>query len=149
VNVLKKLRNDGGQRGLVSVEFALALPLFAMMLLGIAEFGAAFYKQQILTAAVREGARYGSISNNPKASQSEIVGKVTAYLEGSGLDPAQSQVGVSGAGGTSGQLLTVQATYPADMSLLSGIMSQAAYAGDSAGLSALLTLKAQITMEHE
>jgi Flp pilus assembly protein TadG len=150
VSVLRRGRHDKGQRGIVSVEFALALPLFAMMLFGIAEFGMAFYKQQIITAAVREGARYGSISNDPKASQSEIVGKVIAYIESSGLDAGEAQVGVNGAGGSSGQTLTVTVSYPSDMTLLAGIMSRSdASTTAGGGFDSTLDLHAEITMEHE
>lgn len=46
------------QRGIIVVEFALALPVLLMMLLAIVELGRLLYVYDTLTKAVENGARY-------------------------------------------------------------------------------------------
>jgi Flp pilus assembly protein TadG len=58
------VRCDGGQS---LVELALALPLLLLILLGLADFGRAFYYTTIISNAAREGAAY--LSQNPSAGQ--------------------------------------------------------------------------------
>jgi Flp pilus assembly protein TadG len=53
-----KLRNNNGQS---LVEFALILPLFMLIVLGIFDFGRAIYGYSALHNAAREGARYGAV----------------------------------------------------------------------------------------
>jgi Flp pilus assembly protein TadG len=48
------------QRGAILVEFALVLPLLAMVLLGMVSTGLAYNQKLDLTHATREGARYGA-----------------------------------------------------------------------------------------
>jgi len=43
------------------VEFALILPLFMLLVLGIFDFGRAIYASSALHNAAREGARYGAV----------------------------------------------------------------------------------------
>ena len=50
----KQRMNACGQRGLAMVEFAIALPLLVLMLLGIAEFGRLLYQYNTLLQASRE-----------------------------------------------------------------------------------------------
>jgi len=45
------------QRGASAVEFAILLPLLALLIFGVVEFGILFHDQQVLTNASREGAR--------------------------------------------------------------------------------------------
>lgn len=49
-----------GDRGGALVEFSLALPVLASFLLGITTSGMLFNSKMQMTAAVREGARYGA-----------------------------------------------------------------------------------------
>jgi Flp pilus assembly protein TadG len=48
------------ERGGVAVEFAILLPVFMLLLFGVIDFGHAFYLQQVVTSASREGARYAT-----------------------------------------------------------------------------------------
>jgi Flp pilus assembly protein TadG len=48
------------EEGSITVEFALLMPFFLMLVFGIVDFGHAFYMKQIVTNASREGARYGT-----------------------------------------------------------------------------------------
>ena len=51
----KQRMNACGQRGLAMVEFAIALPLLVLMLLGIAEFGRLLYQYNTLLQAWKDG----------------------------------------------------------------------------------------------
>ena len=51
------LRNE---RGGVAVEFAIILPILALLVFGIVDFGHAWYMRHLMSDACREGARYGS-----------------------------------------------------------------------------------------
>lgn len=53
-------RHSGRTRGQGLVEFALVLPVFLLLLLGMMEFGIAFNRQLTLEYATREGARTGA-----------------------------------------------------------------------------------------
>ena len=68
-------------RGMASVEFALILPLFFLLILGIVEFGRYFFIQHTLQFATREGVRLA------------LVGGTLANPQGGGnLTRAQSIV---------------------------------------------------------
>ena len=51
-------RNRNDRKGQALVEFALALPLVLILVLGVLEFGRAFQTKIVLTNAAREGAHY-------------------------------------------------------------------------------------------
>jgi Flp pilus assembly protein TadG len=53
-------RGADGDRGAVLVEFAIVLPLLAMLLLGMVTGGLALHQHQQISHAAREGARYGA-----------------------------------------------------------------------------------------
>ena len=55
-----KMRLFRKDRGGVAVEFAILLPVFLILAFGILDFGHAFYMQQMITSASREGARYAT-----------------------------------------------------------------------------------------
>lgn len=54
---LRAKRRDRGQRGAVMVEAALILPIMAVLIMGIMEFGLLFTSYSTTTAASRSGAR--------------------------------------------------------------------------------------------
>ena len=56
----RKRDKKRGQRGQTMVEFAIVLPIFLLLLLGIAQGGIAFNNYIQLTDATRAGARYGA-----------------------------------------------------------------------------------------
>jgi Flp pilus assembly protein TadG len=72
-----RLRRDNGQ---TLVEFALILPLLALLVLGIFQFGVAFHNYLAITDAVRVGARAAAVKrmNDPcGAAQSAIQSTVS------------------------------------------------------------------------
>ena len=70
------------QRGTATVELALILPVFLLLVFGLIELSVAFYDQAILTQASREGARAGVVLRNPKLSSTEIQQLVLDYTQG-------------------------------------------------------------------
>jgi Flp pilus assembly protein TadG len=90
VQRLLKSLSAGGRRqdGAVTVEMALLLPVFLMLVGGILDFGHAWYMKQVVTNACREGARYGityktnsnGIRIAPSALNPSIQTTVTQYL---------------------------------------------------------------------
>ena len=62
------LRADDGA---AVVEFALVMPILALIIFGIIDFGRAFYTVNNIVSAVREGARYGAVLAAPGSTSGE------------------------------------------------------------------------------
>jgi len=105
------------ERGQAMVEFALVLPIFAVLIFAIAQLGVVFMHYLALTDAVRAGARQGAVARlkpNPVGATESAV-----RAAGVNLDQSQLQVAVSTpAGWTRGNALTVSATYPYEVDVL-------------------------------
>ena len=56
--MLRQLRRERGQD---LIEFALVLPILALLMFGIIEFGIVMFSYNTIGDAAREGARYGSV----------------------------------------------------------------------------------------
>jgi Flp pilus assembly protein TadG len=54
------------------VEFALVLPVFLMLVFGTVDLGRAIFYQSLLNNAVRDGARYGTVSQDTATVQQHI-----------------------------------------------------------------------------
>jgi Flp pilus assembly protein TadG len=103
--MLHKISQD--DKGSVAVEMALLLPILLVFLAGIVEFGLAYWEQQILTTAAREGARAGAKKvNGSYLSNSNIRTLVRNYCVNAGVDVPTSQVSV-----TEESLATVSGTF--------------------------------------
>lgn len=61
------------ERGAVAVEFALLLPIFIMLVMGVIEFGRGYNATIELTGAVREGARALALGNSPSDAETAII----------------------------------------------------------------------------
>lgn len=73
-----------GERGAVAVEFALVLPLLAMLMFGIVTFGLAYNDHLALTNAVREASRFGATAVNEATWAPSVIDRAQAvYLNGS------------------------------------------------------------------
>lgn len=77
------------------MEFAVALPLLVVLVIGIFDFGTAFNLKQELNNAAREGARYASaqptndmcLSCTPPPSIAAVLAFVDSYLLAAGINP--------------------------------------------------------------
>ena len=81
------------ERGAAIVEFALVVPFLMLMMCATIDFGLAVYTLNNLTAAAREGGRYGATLDYPTAADTALVQTVTynyiANMNSAGLTPAQ------------------------------------------------------------
>lgn len=77
------------ERGVASVELAIILPLFGILLLGVMEIGGIARDHQILQNAAREGAQFSARSSNRTVGvtqdeiaqiQTSIKNQIIAYL---------------------------------------------------------------------
>ncbi|MFW6125391.1 MAG: TadE/TadG family type IV pilus assembly protein [Pirellulales bacterium] len=69
----------GLRPGGVVVEFAVVAPVFFLLVFGMIEFSRMAMCYQVMTNAVREGARLGTI---PGTSSSDVLNRVNQYLSG-------------------------------------------------------------------
>ena len=70
------------QKGLAMVEAAIILPVFILIMFGIAELGIVLYDQAVITNASREAARSGIVLRTPELTDAEIQGVATNYCLG-------------------------------------------------------------------
>ncbi len=73
--------NGKRQRGQSLVEFALVLPLLVLILMGILDFGRAFYAYSVVANSAREGARVGVVAPTTDAEIRAAVRRFTIGLE--------------------------------------------------------------------
>jgi Flp pilus assembly protein TadG len=110
------------EEGQAMVEFALVLPVLAMLLLGIAQFGIAFNHYLTLTDAVRAGARQAAVSRFVADPLTATKNRVTGAA--AGLVTADIATTVTAADGkappswTPGSDVRVTAKYPYAINLL-------------------------------
>lgn len=84
---------DGPRSGAATVETALVLPIFFMVMLGIVEVGRAFMVSQMLTNAAREGARIATMVGS---TNSEVISTVKDVAQRTiGVDPANLNVTIT------------------------------------------------------
>jgi Flp pilus assembly protein TadG len=92
----RRAKRSGSQaeRGAVAVEFALVLPIFLMLVLGIFEFGRAFNIQVSLSEAARESVRYTAV-HYADAGFSEGAAQAVGVAAAPSVALAPANVGVS------------------------------------------------------
>jgi Flp pilus assembly protein TadG len=103
------------EKGQTLTEFALVLPILALLLFGVIQFGIVFHQYVTLTDAVRAGARQGAVGRNLADPQGSVETRVRSSA--ADLDQAQLSVTVTSTW-AQGEDVTVSASYPYDISLL-------------------------------
>lgn len=88
---LSALPKSDSRRGVAAVEFALVLPVFLTVSLGIIEYGRALMAGNLVTSAAREGCR---IAGRTGATNNEVENAVRDFLISS-LKVSSSQVAVT------------------------------------------------------
>ena len=111
------------ERGAVAVEFALLAPLLIMVLLGIMEFGRAYYAQTTLTNAAREGVRAMAINNSQTSARTAAKSAATQLSRAL----ADSNITFSAPNCTVGSQVTVTISY--NLSTMTGIAGPFAMTG--------------------
>ena len=103
------------ERGQSVTEFALVLPVLALLLFGIIQFGITFNHYVTLTDATRAGARKAAVGRQV----ADPVGTAVKAVRDSAKDLNQGDLSVSVTSSWQpGQDVTVAATYPYSISLL-------------------------------
>jgi len=107
------------QRGQTMTEFAMILPVFALLLFGIIQFGIAFNHYLTVTDAARVGARKAVVSRTATNPNGQTIAAVRNSA--ANLDQAKLNVTVTTTW-TQGTDVTVSASYPYEISLLGMVM---------------------------
>jgi Flp pilus assembly protein TadG len=112
---VKKRISIRNQQGQTMTEFALVLPVLAMLLFAVIQFGIVFNNYETLTDATRAGARKAAVSrqaSNPAAAAETAVRNSATDLKQSDLKVTINSTWQPSAD------VTVTATYPYKVSLL-------------------------------
>jgi Flp pilus assembly protein TadG len=104
-------------------EFTLVLPVLAILLFGVIQFGIVFNNYLAVTDAVRAGARQAAVARILPAGQRESSVKAKVYASADNLDASKLTVTVSAPGGWQrGTDVTVTASYPFSINLLGKVV---------------------------
>jgi Flp pilus assembly protein TadG len=113
--LMKTLRRRvRSERGAELIELAMVTPILLLVIGGIVDFGFLFRSWQVITNAAREGARVGVLPNytcNANAG-SDVVTRVNAYLDSSGVSGAVVQAVTSVTGGVTSCVVRVSLNQP-------------------------------------
>jgi hypothetical protein len=112
-----EIRDGRRERGQSIIEAAIVLPILLLLVAAAVDFGRAFDAYIVLTNAVREGARFGTM-RRPQPPVSDIENIVVVDVLGSGTNITQMD-GFSAAENvdvlTSSTAVTVTASYRFDL----------------------------------
>jgi Flp pilus assembly protein TadG len=114
-NVSRRKIEFRSEQGQAITEFALALPILALLLFAVIQFGIAFNHYVTLTDATRAGARKAAVGrqlSNPAAACQTAIQSSAQNLDMSRLTTSCTSTWQPGAD------VTVTATYPYQISLL-------------------------------
>ena len=136
------LADRGGQS---IVEFAILVPLFLFLLIGIFEFGRAWNVYQVVVNAAREGGRVASLPTG-FADADSVQNRVASYLQSARLDPGKAEVAMSDIEGAPGTIATVTVSYPYVFTFV-GPLARMLVAGS--GLGAPVELRSTVEMRNE
>jgi Flp pilus assembly protein TadG len=107
-----RIRNEQGQ---TMTEFALVLPVLALILFAVIQFGIVFNNYVQLTDATRAGARKAAVSRQV----ADPVGTTVAAVRASAKDLKQSDLNITVSSTWQPEAdVSVTATYPYSVSLL-------------------------------
>jgi Flp pilus assembly protein TadG len=112
------------EQGQTMAEFTLVLPVLAILLFGVIQFGIVFNNYLAVTDAVRAGARQAAVARYLPADEREeaVVDKVTASA--GGLDTSKLDITVEPSDDwEAGSDVTVTASYPYSINLLGKVVT--------------------------
>ena len=115
------------ENGQTMAEFTLVLPVLAILLFGVIQFGIVFNNYLAVTDAVRAGARQAAVARYLPAGQRDSKVKSKVYASAGGLDISKLKVTVSASDSWSpGSDVTVSASYPYSINLLGRVVKSGA-----------------------
>ena len=88
---MRQSRMVRGEQGQALVEVALVLPVLLILMLGILEFGRAWYTKQVVTDAAREGARLAVVLDNT-VTQDDVKAAIATSLSRAGIPGAATTI---------------------------------------------------------
>lgn len=141
------------ENGATAVEFAVVLPLLLLVIFAIIEFSVVMYNKAMITDASRNGARTGVMYRWPEpVPESEIREIVENHLQERLITFANDAsdlpiIRINGAGGSKGDLLTIEVDYAHRFLILPGFA--AAFFGGGNGVNGSLQLSARAIMRME
>lgn len=147
--MIERRERWSSKRGAELVEFAFALPLLLVVFGGIVDFGLLLQRQQVLSNAVREGARLAVL---PGYGVGDVQTRVTAYVQAGIGDttnlvvPDYTLETVTPGGGAPFAVANVSATYTSTFLVLGPIVN---LAGGNWTLGSAITLQARSLMRVE
>jgi Flp pilus assembly protein TadG len=116
------------ERGQALVEFALIVPLFALLLFALLDFGRVIYTQNTVEEAAREASRVGTVEASDSSWKYALI-RNAAISAGAGLGLTNANVLGQGCddcfypdGAVSGEIVVV--TVSTQVTLLTPILSQ-------------------------
>jgi len=83
------------ERGTTAVEFALVLPIFALLLMGIIDFGRYYFVQHTVQYATREGTRLGLVGGT--MGELDRTGSIIQKIKdnaGIAINPAELSISI-------------------------------------------------------
>jgi Flp pilus assembly protein TadG len=86
-------------------------PILLLLIMGIVDFGRAFYTYYVLVDAAREGGRVAAV-HGTGTTQATVRQNVFTLLDGAGLDTVNADVDIQGFGGGTATPVTVSIAYP-------------------------------------
>jgi Flp pilus assembly protein TadG len=126
-------RNSGRsnrKRGQALVEFALVMPLVLLLVVGMLEFARAWNLHQVMTDAVREGARRAVLADSPNCpgnstAMDSVKAPMWRYLAQFGYDPSYATMTVTPAADfkCTGKNITVNLSLPYKLWVLGNLSS--------------------------
>jgi Flp pilus assembly protein TadG len=107
------------ENGQAAAEMALVLPIFAALVLGIAQFGIAFNNYMTLTDATRAGARQAAVSRFANDNGASAIASVKASAAGLNMTKLKPITVTATPNWTAtGGTVTVTASYPYSINIL-------------------------------
>ena len=111
------------EQGQTMAEFALVLPVLAILLFGVIQFGITFNNYLAVTDAVRAGARQAAVARFLPPGDREAKVRAKVYASADGLDTSKLEVTVTPSDGWQpGSDVTVEASYPYSINLLGKVV---------------------------
>lgn len=116
MEMFRKLFRQDREKGQALTEFALVLPVLALLLFAILQLGVVFHQYVNITDAARAGARQGAVSRH---LGTDAATAVEDRVRESAGDLDQSKLGVTvSSTWQQGEDVTVTTTYPYDIDVL-------------------------------
>lgn len=138
---MNKLLRDN--RGQATVELALVLPILMIMAIGVFEFGRAWNEKQVITDAVRQGARICAVANANRTLPANVVDTtVQNALTRASITVPNGQPEVTGFRTNTGDPCTVRVTVPFSFVFLGPVIGWV-------GGAETFTLASAFTMRNE